>query len=170
MVFAAAKLGLRFCEHPSFAAAGARPDAARAPWDGYSTRVLRFNPNSQGDGSPGAAARSGRVGIGDFVISIGGEDVEGVELEDVIARIKGAARPLVVGFHSWEGQPWVAREGRDDQARVHAPQPEPQPEPGEARPSSDDEDWEHEEEQEEEGSGYERQGFESPMGSGQVLF
>ena len=45
--------------------------------------------------------------------------MEGVELEDVIARIKGAARPLVVGFHSWKNQPPHAPE----------PQPEPQPEP-----------------------------------------
>ena len=86
--------------------------------------------------------------------------MEGVELEDVIARIKGAARPLVVGFHSWKNQPPHAPE----------PQPEPQPEPGEARPSSDDEDWEHDDDEEEGGSEYERQGFESPMGSGQVLF
>jgi hypothetical protein len=67
-----------------------------ADGSGYSTKVLRFNPLE--DGSVGPAQQSGRVGIGDVIVGVGGQSVRWMDYDETVAVLKVAPRPVVISF------------------------------------------------------------------------
>jgi len=67
-----------------------------ADGSGYSTKVLRFNPME--DGSTGPAQQSGRVGIGDVIVGVGGQSVRWMDYDETVAVLKAAPRPVVISF------------------------------------------------------------------------
>jgi hypothetical protein len=67
-----------------------------ADGSGYSTKVLRFNPMA--DGSTGPAQQSGRVGIGDVIVGVGGQSVQWMDYDETVAVLTAAPRPVVISF------------------------------------------------------------------------
>ena len=87
--FGDGSLGIGLTDAPTFSAdAGA---AAR-----YSTSVLRFNQLP--DGSAGPAESSGRVTVGDLLVSVNGADTGGLSKDDVLSMVSSSGRPVELGF------------------------------------------------------------------------
>jgi hypothetical protein len=54
--------------------------------------------SSAPEGGPGQAERSGRIGVGDIVSKLNGEDVLGIPHDVLMAKLRTAGRPLMVHF------------------------------------------------------------------------
>eukprot|EP01043_Picozoa_sp_COSAG02_P066112 COSAG02_NODE_10185_length_1999_cov_1.533684_2_plen_524_part_01 len=92
VVFSAGPLGVSLVQNPAYAGDGSGPRTGEQ----YSTRVEKLNLNQ--DGTLGQARRSGKVQPDDLLVSVERDDLKGLQYSEVVAQIKRAPRPVLIGF------------------------------------------------------------------------